>query len=134
MAKAHCIVKGRSCAFCEGGRVSKANLAARLSDFITESALRRLVELALEEDLGRGDVTSDLLIPPNVEARAVLRSRVNGVIAGLDIAQLVFELVDIDAQFEALAAEGSLVSRGQDLAVVSGAARSLSEGQHWREK
>lgn len=105
--------------------MSKANLAARLSDFITESALRRLVELALEEDLGRGDVTSDLLIPPNVEARAVLRSRVNGVIAGLDIAQLVFELVDVDAQFEALAAEGSLVSRGQDLAVVSGAARSL---------
>lgn len=105
--------------------MSKANLALRLSDFITESALRRLVERALEEDLGRGDVTSDLLIPPNVEARAVLRSRVNGVVAGLDIAGLVFELVDVEAQFEALARDGSLVGRDQDLAVVSGAARSL---------
>jgi nicotinate-nucleotide pyrophosphorylase (carboxylating) len=105
--------------------MSKANLAVRLSDFITESALRRLVEQALEEDLGRGDVTSDLLIPPNVEARAVVRTRVNGVIAGLEIARLVFELVDVDVQFTALAADGSVVSRDQDLAVVSGAAHSL---------
>src|SRR5713101_4940583 len=125
MAKAHNIVTVGSCAFCEGGRVNKANLALRLSDFITESALRRLVERALEEDLGRGDVTSDLLIPQNVEARAVLRSRDNGVIAGLDIARLVFELVDVDVQFAALAADGSVVSRDQDLAVVSGAARTL---------
>lgn len=105
--------------------MSKANLAVRLSDFITESALCRIVEQALEEDLGRGDVTSDLLIPPNVEARAVLRSRVNGVIAGLDIARLVFELVDGKAQFTALATDGSVISRDQDLAIVSGAARSL---------
>lgn len=105
--------------------MSEAHLAVRLSDFITGSALRRLVERALEEDLGRGDVTSDLLIPPNVEARAVLRARVSGVIAGLDIARLVFELVDVDARFTALAADGSVVSRDQDLAIVSGAARSL---------
>lgn len=105
--------------------MSEALLAARLSDYITDSALRRVVEQTLEEDLGRGDITSDLLIPPNVRARAVLRSRVDGVIAGLDIARLVFEMVDPDTQFVALAADGSIVSRDHDLAVVSGAARSL---------
>jgi nicotinate-nucleotide pyrophosphorylase (carboxylating) len=101
------------------------DFAVRLSDFIIESALRRLVEQALEEDLGRGDVTGDVLIPPGVEARAVLRSRELGVIAGLDIARLVFELVDVNVKFTALAGDGSAVTRDQDLAVVSGAARSL---------
>ena len=105
--------------------MSKADPGVRLSDFITESALRRLVEQAQEEDLGRGDVTSDLLIPTDVDARAVLRSRVKGVIAGLDIARLVFELVDVHSQFAALVADGSVISRDQDLAIVSGAARSL---------
>ena len=105
--------------------MSKTDSAVRLSDFITESALRQLVERALEEDLGRGDVTSDLLIPSNVEARAVLRSRVEGVIAGLDIAALVFEAVDVKVKFAAVAVDGSAVTGDQDLAVVSGAARSL---------
>lgn len=104
--------------------MSKASLV-RLSDFITHSALLRLVEQALEEDLGRGDVTSDLLIPVDVQARAVLRSRVNGVIAGLDIARLVFESVDDNSKFETLAPDCSAVNSQQDLAVVSGAARSL---------
>ena len=105
--------------------MSKAIPAIRLSDFITESALRRLVEQALEEDLGRGDVTTDLLIPPNIQARAVLRSRVDGVIAGLEIARLVFQLVDAEVQFDGLAGDWGCVTSEQDLAVVSGAARSL---------
>ena len=104
--------------------MSKASLV-RLSDFITHSALLRFVDQALEEDLGRGDVTSDLLIPVDVHARAVLRSRVNGVIAGLDIARLVFESVDDNSKFETLAPDCSAVNGQQDLAVVSGAARSL---------
>jgi nicotinate-nucleotide pyrophosphorylase (carboxylating) len=104
--------------------VSKASLV-RLSDFITHSALLRFVDQALEEDLGRGDVTSDLLIPVDVHARAVLRSRVNGVIAGLDIARLVFESVDGNSKFEILAPDCSSVNSQQELAVVSGAARSL---------
>ena len=97
----------------------------RLSDYMTESRLRRLVERALEEDLGRGDVTSDLLVPSDVAARAVLRSRGNGVIAGLDVAAMVFAVADAQIHFAALIGDGDLVAPGQELAVVSGAARSL---------
>src|SRR4030095_17030064 len=125
MAKAHCVVKGGGGALRAGGCVNNTNLTIRLSDFIAPSALRRLVEQALEEDLGRGDVTSDLLIPEHVRARAVVRSRVDGVVAGLEVARLVFELEEVDAQFTALLPDGSVVSRDQDLAVVEGAARGL---------
>jgi len=92
---------------------------------MTESGLRRLVEGALEEDLGRGDVTSDLLVPSDVAARAVLRSRGQGVIAGLDVAAMVFAVTDVDVQFTALIGDGDAVTPGQELGVVSGAARSL---------
>jgi nicotinate-nucleotide pyrophosphorylase (carboxylating) len=100
-----------------------------LSDFIIESALRRLVERALDEDLGRGDVTSDLLVPSDVEARAVVRSRGEGVVAGLDVAALVFEAADPRVKFTALTADGSKVARGQDVAVVSGPARGVLRGE-----
>jgi nicotinate-nucleotide pyrophosphorylase (carboxylating) len=103
--------------------VSKGDL--RLSDYMTESALRLLVEHALEEDLGRGDVTSDLLVPPGVAARAVLRSRSQGVIAGLEVAAMVFAVADPTLHFAALIADGDAVAAGQELGVVSGAARSL---------
>jgi nicotinate-nucleotide pyrophosphorylase (carboxylating) len=105
--------------------VNRGDLTVRLSDFITESALRRLVEHSLEEDLGRGDVTSDSLVPSDVDARAVVRSRGEGVIAGLDVAALVFEASDPRVKFTALTADGSTVGRGQDVAVVSGAARGV---------
>jgi nicotinate-nucleotide pyrophosphorylase (carboxylating) len=109
--------------------VNRNDLTVRLSDFITESALRRLVEHALEEDLGRGDVTTDSLVPSDVDARAVVRSRSEGVIAGLDVAALVFEAADPRVKFTALIVDGSPVGRGQDIAVVSGEARRLLRGE-----
>lgn len=97
----------------------------RLSDFMTASALRRLVEAALEEDLGRGDVTTDLLIPSTALARGIFRSRSDGVIAGVEVAALVFEVTDPGVRFESLTKDGSTIVPGQALAEVSGSARSL---------
>jgi nicotinate-nucleotide pyrophosphorylase (carboxylating) len=109
--------------------VNKNDLTVRLSDFITDAALRRLVEHALDEDLGRGDVTSDLLVPADADARAIVRSRAEGVIAGLEAMALVFEVADPHVKFTALAEDGSGVGRGQDLAIVSGAARGMLHGE-----
>lgn len=103
--------------------MSKGEL--RLSDYMTESGLRRLVERALEEDLGRGDITSDLLVPCDTAARAVLRSRGQGVIAGLDVAAMVFASVDAQVQFGALITDGDAVGPGQELGVISGPARGV---------
>jgi nicotinate-nucleotide pyrophosphorylase (carboxylating) len=103
--------------------VSKGDL--RLSDYISNYRLLELVEQALDEDLGRGDVTSDFLIPADVTARAVLRSREQGVIAGLDIAAMVFSAVDPQVDFNVRIADGEAVGSGQELAVISGAASSL---------
>ncbi len=103
--------------------------ALRLSDYITESALRALVEQALEEDLGRGDITSDLLVPSGVQAKAVLRSRSPGVIAGLDVAAMVFGVTDPQVDFAPLIGDGDVVGPGQKLVSISGPARSLLRGE-----
>lgn len=96
-----------------------------LTHYLTPGELRQLVERALAEDLGRGDMTSDLLVPPRLEATAVLRARTGGVIAGLSVAQLVFETVDSSLRWEAQCEDGAQIEVDQVLAVVSGSARSL---------
>jgi nicotinate-nucleotide pyrophosphorylase (carboxylating) len=103
--------------------VSRADL--QLSDYITDLGLKRLVERALEEDLGRGDVTSDVLVPSDVRASAMLRSRAAGVVAGRDLLARVFTTVDSQVDCVALIRDGDAVVSGQELVVISGPARSL---------
>jgi len=87
--------------------------------------VHRLIELALEEDLGRGDVTSEALIPPDREAVGEVLVKARGVIAGLEVAAAVFRAVDPTLAWEALARDGKAVSPGQAVARVSGRARSI---------
>lgn len=101
----------------------------RIFDYISESGLRRLVDRALEEDVGRGDITSDLLIPADTVSRALLRSRTDGVVAGLDVAAAVFAAVDARLDFSALISDGSAVAPGEEIGIVSGPARSVLRGE-----
>lgn len=88
-------------------------------------SVHRLIALALEEDLGRGDVTSEALIPLDLEAVGEVQVKARGVIAGLEVAAAVFRAVDATLAWEALARDGDPVSPGQVVARVSGRARSI---------
>lgn len=101
------------------------NIDLQLADYITERGLQRAVELALEEDLGRGDVTSNHFVQTGVRARALLRSRSSGVIAGIDVAARAFNTVDQRTDFAAMIQDGDAVTCDQPLVVISGDARSL---------
>ena len=85
-----------------------------------------LVRAALLEDLGRaGDLTSDAVVPPDATARAVLQAREPGVVAGLDLAETAFRLIDPRLRFEVLKGDGARLHPGDDIAVVEGPARGL---------
>lgn len=88
-------------------------------------ALRRVVRVALEEDLPWGDVTSESVIPARVRARAVLVARVAGVVSGLPAAAEAFRAVDDDVTVTFLSSDGDRVQPGSPLLRVEGAARSL---------
>ncbi len=90
------------------------------------AACKRLIELALAEDLGtRGDVTSQAMIPAERVGRAVLVARSAGVLAGMPAAQLVLHAVDPALKLEVARHDGEGVAAGELLGVVSGPLRGL---------
>jgi nicotinate-nucleotide pyrophosphorylase (carboxylating) len=89
----------------------------------------RLIELAFEEDLGPGDVTTQALIPPNRQGAAQIRAKGNLVVAGLPVAQRVFHKLDPQVQFFQEAVEGQEASPGTVLAQVRGPLAAILTGE-----
>ena len=88
--------------------------------------LSPMVERALTEDFGNsGDVTARLLVPESATGMLVMRAREDGIIAGMQAAQLTYKLVDPSVEFEVLKPTGSSVSKGDIIARISGPSRSL---------
>jgi nicotinate-nucleotide pyrophosphorylase (carboxylating) len=94
-----------------------------------ESTWLPLVELALREDLGPGDVTSRALIGSERRGRARIEARSPLVVCGIEIARRVFHEVDASLQFDALARDGDRAAAGAVLARVSGSLRALLAGE-----
>jgi nicotinate-nucleotide pyrophosphorylase (carboxylating) len=85
-----------------------------------------IVRAALLEDLGRaGDITTDAVVPADARIEAVIAARQPGVLAGLDVALLAFELLDSTLELKPLCADGARVERGQTVARISGHARPV---------
>lgn len=85
-----------------------------------------LVQATLLEDLGRaGDITSDSIIPEDVQSELYLVARSAGVLAGLDLARLAFKLVNSEICFEALLEDGARLEKGSRIARISGPARAI---------
>jgi nicotinate-nucleotide pyrophosphorylase (carboxylating) len=89
------------------------------------SAWAALLERALAEDLGSGDVTSGAVLPPGLRVQAAIEARQALVACGLEIAAAVFAAVDPGVAFEPLVSDGDAVAAGSDLARVAGPARSV---------
>jgi nicotinate-nucleotide pyrophosphorylase (carboxylating) len=95
-----------------------------------EDMIRLLVEpivrAALAEDLGRaGDITSDAVVPEDAAIDATIGARQPGVVAGLDVALMAFELLDPSLAIEVICPDGSRVERGQTVARIRGKARPV---------
>ncbi|HET9982558.1 MAG TPA: carboxylating nicotinate-nucleotide diphosphorylase [Longimicrobiales bacterium] len=87
--------------------------------------LRGVVEAALREDLGWGDVTSDSLLPAELTAEATMVARGDGVVAGLPVARAAFHAMDPNLHVELLARDGETVGAGRSLLRVAGRARAI---------
>jgi nicotinate-nucleotide pyrophosphorylase (carboxylating) len=94
-----------------------------------EHDLKKLIEQALSEDLGPGDVTSEATIPADSVSLAVMLAKQDLVLAGVDVAREVFHFLDPEIQFTALAKDGERVSAGTEIAKLSGNTRALLAGE-----
>ena len=85
-----------------------------------------LVRMALLEDLGRaGDLTTDAIVPSGHQATTLLVARQSGVIAGLDLARLSFELLDPAIAIRVERDDGAAVAPGDVIAAIAGPARAI---------
>jgi nicotinate-nucleotide pyrophosphorylase (carboxylating) len=85
-----------------------------------------IVRRALEEDLGRaGDLTTDVLVPPDQQGCARLVARVPGTLAGINCAECAFALVDGSLRFVSHVSDAAELRAGKTIASVEGPARSL---------
>jgi nicotinate-nucleotide pyrophosphorylase (carboxylating) len=84
-----------------------------------------LIDRALAEDVGDGDVTTEATVPETARARATIRQKGPGVVSGLAAAEAVFRRVDPDVTIERLGPEGEWRDAGSPVLRVEGSARGL---------
>ncbi len=92
------------------------------------AGVRALIGLALAEDIGRGDLTTEATVAPEATAVAEIRQKVPGVVCGLPVVALVFAALDPRITVTALVPEGSYGDR-RTVARIEGPARSLLTGE-----
>jgi nicotinate-nucleotide pyrophosphorylase (carboxylating) len=98
-------------------------------DLAHHPAVRRLVEIALAEDIGRGDVTTASALPPGLGASAAVVAQEPCVVAGSFLAPLVYGAVDPALAVECLAADGTAIASGAAVARVRGRAAPILAGE-----
>ncbi len=92
---------------------------------LDQERLDSLIRHALFEDIGSGDITTQLTIPKNKIVKAVLVAKEDFLICGLGVIERVFTLVDKDISFTALVHEGHLVKKGKTIARIEGKAHGI---------
>jgi len=93
---------------------------------ISHPEIREAVERALAEDIGAGDITSALTIPPDLQARGSFLAKQDLVLAGIELLPLIYEIRG-GANVELRAKSGDTAHPGDVLATVTGLARTLLE-------
>lgn len=88
-----------------------------------------ILQRALEEDIGAGDVTTDSILSPDLLLAGQLLAREAGIVAGLRIAPLVFQLLDERIAFTSHVADGDLIVTGQTLAAIIGPGAGILSGE-----
>ena len=90
------------------------------------NVIQPIVRCALDEDFGTaGDVTANLLIPAKETGKLYFKSRAEGVISGMQAAEMTFGMVDPSVKFKVMRGNGSRVKAGDVIAWVSGPVRSM---------
>lgn len=96
-----------------------------LHDFM----VREHIQNALKEDIGFGDITTDFLMDKDEIITAQMNTRQDGILCGIDIAEIVFKTLSPEIKFEKYFKDGDKITKGDTLAVITGSARAVLIGE-----
>jgi nicotinate-nucleotide pyrophosphorylase (carboxylating) len=96
---------------------------------VDNKELEQIISTALTEDIGIGDITTNLIVARTYIATATLTAKENGIIAGLPVAKAVFKKLNSKIYWKSLVHEGERVSAGTEIALIKGSYRALLTGE-----
>ena len=95
-----------------------------MNDYIPQ-----IVSLALKEDIGNGDITTEAIYPGEKNTEAHFIAKQSGIIAGMDIVKYVFQQINPDVSVTAFSREGDRIPNGQHIGTLEGPAGSILTGE-----
>lgn len=95
----------------------------------SEEQVANIIDLALAEDLSHGDITSEVLIPHQLQGKALILIKEEGVVAGGEVARKVFLRVDPSLKAQVLIKDGAKVQPGDVVATISGKVASILKAE-----
>jgi len=100
-------------------------------DFSTKEniLIDKIIEQALLEDIGTGDITTKSIIPSNLKAKGIIKTSEEGIVAGLDIVFMVFKKLDSEICFQPKIKDGNKILPGEILAEITGPAQTILKGE-----
>ena len=87
------------------------------------------IEAALKEDMGIGDVTTDSIVPPDLMSEALIVAKEVTVVAGHDVAQKVFHILDPGLEYTVVIPDGESAKKGATVSVIRGKTRAILTGE-----
>jgi nicotinate-nucleotide pyrophosphorylase (carboxylating) len=91
--------------------------------------IEKLIAMALEEDIGAGDVTTDNLVPADAVGTGAIVAKEELIIAGLEVARRVFQCIDAGIRFQSDFHDGACIRKGQTVVALSGRLAALLTGE-----
>jgi len=96
---------------------------------LSEEQIDNIIDIALAEDISHGDLTSETLIPPELQGKASLLAKAEGIVAGVEVAKRVFLRVDPSLKIEVFIKDGAEVKPGDIIATISGRVISILKAE-----
>lgn len=91
--------------------------------------VEQYIKDALREDIGNGDLTVDCLVPADMKMKAIVNSRQDGILSGIEVLKMVFQNLDNEVKVKELLKDGGIIKPGQDIAIIEGPARAILTGE-----
>ncbi len=92
-------------------------------------AVEKIVMLSLKEDIGKGDITTNLIVNDKLKCLAIIKSKDTGVLAGNPIAELVFKRLDSRIKYIQRKKDGDTINPNDIIAEVRGSVRTVLTGE-----
>ena len=92
---------------------------------IIDSQTKHLIKLALSEDIGKRDLTSEAVVENKLSGEAIIVAKQEGILAGLPVARTVFQMVNPSIVFNMLKQDGERIRKGEKVALIQGKVKSI---------